>query len=98
MHPTQKINCKEICWRLGAIFSPLIVPQFMNFGENMCMYIPILWMIMFAPIYFTPSLDPEDWEKSALWAITIFNGIGKIYLGGVIFCLVLNLYLGKFYL
>ena len=94
----KKINRLEVSWRLVVIFAPLLIPQVVNFGENLSVYIPIIWMIFFAPIYFTPSLELEDWEDGAKFFFPIFYKIGKIYFIGVIICFALNLYLDKLHL
>ena len=89
------IKRKEAIFRLIVIFSPLIVPQFINFGENLCVYIPIIWMIFFAPIYFCPNLSLEFWDEKAKPFHYIFIHIGKIYSLGMMICFAINAYIGK---
>jgi hypothetical protein len=93
--PEKLISKSEVAWRLNVIFLPLVVPQFLDFGENMGVYIPMIWMIFFAPIYFSPPIELEYWEDSAKKYQPLFVNIGKIYFIGMFACYLLNVFLGK---
>ncbi len=91
----KKVTQFEVFWRLLVIVSPVVVPQFIDFGNKMDFAIPLIWILFMGPMFFCPSLNIEDWEDDAKPYFWIFDSLWKLFFGLLILGGALHLLFGR---